>query len=177
MHESSPGRPKSEYRSAQHEGTPMSSPPKSLLRSILLVEDSPMEVDLTLQAFAETQVVNPVFTCRDGEEALAFMAAHAGPEDLSLPALVLLDLRLPKVDGLEVLRLARAHPVWRQVPFVALTTSREASDIARAYELGANSYIVKPMDFSAFIGVVNHVKAYWLQTNEPPFAQRTRSPP
>ena len=82
---------------------------------------------------------------------------------------MLLDLRLPKVDGIDVLRQARQHPVWKQIPFVVVTTSRENADISRAYELGVNSYIVKPVDFSAFAEVVKQIKFYWLLTNEPPF--------
>jgi CheY-like chemotaxis protein len=128
-----------------------------------------MDLDFMLQAFEEHDVVNPVIVCRDGEEALEFMAAHATADDESLPLLVLLDLRLPKVDGTEVLRRARAHPVWKMVPFVVITTSRENVDVSRAYELGVNSYIVKPVDFAAFDAVVKQIKFYWLLTNEPPF--------
>jgi CheY-like chemotaxis protein len=138
-------------------------------RPILVVEDNPMDLDLMLQAFEEHAVVNPVHVCRDGEEALGFIADHSAPEDPRLPLLVLLDLRLPKVDGIEVLRRARQRPVWRQIPFVVVTTSRENSDITRAYELGVNSYIVKPVDFPAFANVVKQIKFYWLLTNEPPF--------
>jgi CheY-like chemotaxis protein len=133
-------------------------------RSILVVEDNPMDLDFMLQAFEEHSVLNPVHVCRDGEEALQFMERHSTPDDL-----VLLDLRLPKVDGIDVLRHAKQLPVWRQIPFVVVTTSRENSDITRAYELGVNSYIVKPVDFSAFAEVVKQVKYYWLLTNEPPF--------
>ena len=93
------------------------------------------------------------------------------PNDWQVPILVLLDLRLPKVDGIEVLRQARKHPVWRQVPIVVLTTSRENKDIEAAYEMGINSYIVKPVDFLAFIEMVKTIKVYWLLTNEPPFPQ------
>ena len=138
-------------------------------RPILVVEDNPMDLDLMLQAFEEHGVINPVHVCRDGEEALAFIADHSTPLDPSLPLLVLLDLRLPKVDGIEVLRQARQQPVWKQIPFVVVTTSRENSDITRAYELGVNSYIVKPVDFTAFANVVKQIKFYWLLTNEPPF--------
>src|SRR5829696_7036833 len=113
------------------------------VRPIFLIEDNPMDVDLTLEAFDEHGVVNPVHVCRDGEEALRYMAAHDAASDALLPALVLLDLRLPKVDGLDVLRHARSDDVWRQVPVVVLTTSRESGDIEAAYRLGANSYIVK----------------------------------
>ena len=138
-------------------------------RPILVVEDNPMDLDFLLQAFEEHGVLNPVRVCRDGEEALQFIDAHPSPEDKDLPLVVLLDLRLPKVDGIDVLRRARQHPVWRQIPFVVVTTSRENTDISRAYELGVNSYIVKPVDFAAFAEVVKQIKFYWLLTNEPPF--------
>jgi CheY-like chemotaxis protein len=140
-------------------------------RPILVVEDNPMDLDFLLQAFEEHGVLNPVRVCRDGEEALHFIDAHPTPDDADLPLVALLDLRLPKVDGIDVLRRARQHPVWRQIPFVVVTTSRENSDISRAYELGVNSYIVKPVDFAAFADVVRQIKFYWLLTNEPPFPQ------
>jgi CheY-like chemotaxis protein len=136
---------------------------------ILVVEDNPMDLDFMLQAFEEHGVINPVLVCRDGEEALQLLAAHTKPDDPSLPLLVLLDLRLPKVDGIDVLRQARQLPVWKQIPFVVVTTSRENADISRAYELGVNSYIVKPVDFPSFAEVVKQIKFYWLLTNEPPF--------
>ena len=139
------------------------------LRPILLVEDNPMDIDLTLQAFEQHQVANPVVVCRDGEEALYYCRAHGESDDPGLPIVVLLDLRLPKVDGLDVLRHASQDPVWRLVPFVVLTTSRENPDVKTAYMLGANSYIVKPVDFAAFMDVVKTVKVYWLLTNESPF--------
>ena len=138
-------------------------------RAILVVEDNPMDLDFMLQAFDEHCVLNTVHVCRDGEEALQFMRSHSTPDDLSLPLLVLLDLRLPKVDGIEVLRQARQLPVWRKIPFVVVTTSREDTDISRAYEMGVNSYIVKPVDFTAFTEVVKQIRFYWLLTNEPPF--------
>jgi CheY-like chemotaxis protein len=138
-------------------------------RPILVVEDNPMDLDFLLRAFEEHAVLNPVRICRDGEEALQFIEAHPTPNDPNLPLLVLLDLRLPKVDGVEVLRQARQHPVWKRIPFVVVTTSRENVDISRAYELGVNSYIVKPVDFAAFTAVVKQIKFYWLLTNEPPF--------
>jgi two-component system response regulator len=140
------------------------------VRPILLIEDNPMDVDLTLQAFSEHAVANPIVLCRDGEEALGYMAAHDSPADSQVPILVLLDLRLPKVDGIDVLRQARcSETVWKQVPFVVLTTSRENRDIDAAYRLGVNSYIVKPVDFLAFADVAKTIKVYWLLTNEPPF--------
>jgi two-component system, response regulator len=143
---------------------------KAWVRPILLVEDNPMDVDLTLQAFTEHGVANPIMVCRDGEEALGYMDEHAERSDWQLPILVLLDLRLPKVDGIEVLKRARSHPIWQQVPFIVLTTSRENSDIERAYRLGANSYIVKPVDFATFAAVVKTIEIYWLLTNVSPFA-------
>jgi CheY-like chemotaxis protein len=146
-------------------------PLNARIRPILLVEDNPMDVDLTLEAFKEHSVVNPILVCRDGEEALKYMAEHGSATDVLLPALVLLDLRLPKVDGTEVLRQARDNEVWKQVPVVVLTTSRENADIEAAYRLGANSYIVKPVDFLTFADVVKTIKAYWLLTNEPPFPE------
>ncbi len=146
-------------------------------RPILVVEDNPMDLDFMLQAFEENCVLNPVLVCRDGEEALDFIASHPTASDPSLPLLVLLDLRLPKVDGIDVLRRARELPVWRQIPVVVVTTSRENADISRAYELGVNSYIVKPVDFSAFAEVVKQIKFYWLLTNEPPFPDPGRRRP
>jgi CheY-like chemotaxis protein len=144
-------------------------PTSARARPILVVEDNPMDLDLLLRAFEEHGVLNPVLICRDGEEALQFVATHPTADDPGLPLLVLLDLRLPKVDGIDVLRQARQHPVWKQIPFVVVTTSRENADISRAYELGVNSYIVKPVDFPTFAEVVKHIKFYWLLTNEPPF--------
>jgi CheY-like chemotaxis protein len=139
-------------------------------RPILLIEDNPMDIDLTFQAFSEHSVANPIIVCRDGEEALRYMDAHDSASDQGLPILVLLDLRLPKVDGIDLLKQARSHPVWRKVPMVVLTTSRENRDIQAAYQLGVNSYIVKPVEFMAFTEVVKTLKVYWLLMNESPFA-------
>jgi CheY-like chemotaxis protein len=146
-------------------------------RPILMVEDNVMDVDMAIQAFADNRIANPVVVCRDGAEALAFIAAHSTPQDWQLPAVVLLDLHLPKVDGIEVLRQARQHPIWKQVPFVILSMSRDNADISAAYALGVNSFIVKPASFTAFNDVVRQINAYWLLMNEPPFAQATRSYP
>jgi CheY-like chemotaxis protein len=149
--------------------SPRESPMKPSARPILLVEDNPMDLDLTLQAFQEHGVANPIVTCRDGEEAVRYIDAHRTPSDDGLPLLVLLDLRLPKIDGVDVLGHARADPVWKQVPIVVMTTSREHVDIRSAYELGVNSYVVKPVDFTEFAEVMKAIKVYWLLTNEPPF--------
>lgn len=142
----------------------------SLLRPILVIEDNDMDLDFCLQAFEEHAVANPVIACRDGEEALQFIDSHPYAGDKQFPLLVLLDLRLPKVDGIEVLRHARQQPLWKQVPFVILTTSRENTDIATAYGLGVNSYVVKPVNFDSFSEVVKNIQMYWILTNEPPFA-------
>jgi CheY-like chemotaxis protein len=132
-----------------------------------------MDLDLMFQAMDEHSVANPIVACRDGEEALQYMHEHRSPTDANVPILVLLDLRLPKVDGIEVLRHARTDPIWKQVPFVVMTTSRENADIEASYQLGVNSYIVKPVDFLTFTEVVKSIKVYWLLTNEPPFRETT----
>lgn len=144
-----------------------------LTRPILLIEDNPMDVDLARQAFRDEQIQNPVAVCRDGEEALQYIDAHPSPADLEVPLIAMLDLRLPKIDGFDVLRHARAHPTWKQVPFIAFTTSRHADDVTRAYELGVNSYIVKPVDFTSFAEIARTIKSYWLMTNQPPFQDGT----
>lgn len=145
---------------------------RSSPRPILIVEDNDMDLDFCMQAFEEHAIANPVIACRDGEQALQFIDAHPAFDNQQFPLLVLLDLRLPKVDGIEVLRHARNHPVWKQVPIIILTTSRENGDISAAYEIGANSYIVKPVDFVSFAKVVKRIKLYWILTNQPPFISR-----
>lgn len=137
-----------------------------LNRPILLVEDNPMDVDLTRRAFNRRNLVNPLLVARDGEEALAFIGRWEAGE--SLPAVVLLDLKLPKVDGLEVLRQIKEHPAFRSIPVVVLTTSDEDRDIEQAYRLGANSYIVKPVDFAKFVEVAAQIEMYWTVLNQPP---------
>ena len=135
-------------------------------RPILLVEDNPMDVDLTKRAFARHKLANPIEVARDGEEALAHLTRWEAGEPL--PVVVLLDLKLPKVDGLDVLRRIKAHPQFRMLPVVILTTSAEDHDVQTAYELGANSYIVKPVDFEKFMEVATHIEMYWLALNTPP---------
>ncbi len=135
---------------------------------ILLVEDNPQDVELTLRAFRKRKLSNPVHVARDGEEALDYIhrrGRFAG--DAPIPGVVLLDIRLPKVDGIEVLRQMRAHGAYRTVPVVMLTTSKDDTDIRRCYELGVNSYIVKPVDFDKFLGVVEQIDLYWMLTNVP----------
>ncbi|MGE0453271.1 MAG: response regulator [Vicinamibacteria bacterium] len=132
---------------------------------ILLVEDNAMDVDLTVRAFKRRHVTNGVEVARDGEEALGWLARwEAGAP---LPAVILLDLKLPKVDGLEVLRRFRAHPASSAIPIVVLTTSAEDADVQMAYRLGANSYIVKPVDFDSFVAVAEQIDLYWTILNKP----------
>jgi CheY-like chemotaxis protein len=135
-------------------------------RPILLVEDNPVDVDLTRRAFARQKISNPIEVARDGEEALAWIQRWERGEPL--PVVVLLDLKLPRVHGLEVLRQLKAHPRFSSIPVVILTTSSEDTDVKTAYSLGANSYIVKPVDFDKFQHVVQQVELYWNVINEPP---------
>ncbi|MBL8428733.1 MAG: response regulator [Dechloromonas sp.] len=128
-----------------------------------------MDLDFCLQAFEEHAVANPVLVCRDGEEAKAFIDAHGDSSDPCFPLLVLLDLRLPKIDGIDVLRHARKQPNWQLVPVIVMTTSSDNCDIKAAYQEGANSYILKPVDFIRFAEVVSHIKVYWILSNEAPF--------
>ena len=134
--------------------------------SILLVEDNPMDADLTVRAFKRRRVTNPVVVVRDGEEALACIDRWDQGEPR--PAIILLDLKLPKVDGLEVLRRLKAHPAHRTIPVIVLTTSKEDTDVQAAYQLGANSYIVKPVDFEAFMEVAGQIDLYWTILNKAP---------
>ncbi|CAN5742958.1 response regulator [soil metagenome] len=134
--------------------------------SILLVEDNPMDLDLTLRAFARRNLTNSITVARDGQEALDLIDEwQAGAEP---PVVILLDVNLPKVSGLEVLRLLRTHPRFGTIPVVMLTTSDENADIKAAYSLGANSYIVKPVDFDKFLCVAEQIDLYWMVLNHPP---------
>lgn len=134
---------------------------------ILLVEDNPDDEVLTLRALRKNNIANEVFVAHDGVEALDFLF-HGAHAPYPLPTLVLLDLKLPKVDGLEVLRRMRSHDSTRHLPVVVLTSSREEGDIAHSYQLGASSYIVKPVDFQRFMEIIHTVGLYWLIMNEPP---------
>ena len=136
-------------------------------RPILLVEDNPMDVDLTLRAFKRRRVTNTIHVARDGEEALAWLPRWAAGEQW--PAVVLLDLKLPKVDGLEVLRQLKQHPTLCVIPVVVLTTSAQSADLQAAYQLGANSYIVKPVEFEKFMDVSEKVDLYWTVVNQPAY--------
>src|SRR5881394_1192410 len=138
---------------------------------ILLVEDNADDEALTLRALKKNNIRNDVVVAHDGVEALDFLlgtGASAGHQAHSLPQLVLLDLKLPRVDGLEVLRRLRADPRTRLLPVVILTSSREEKDVVTGYGLGANSYIRKPVDFGQFVEAVRQLGLYWLVLNEPP---------
>ena len=133
-------------------------------RPILLVEDNPMDVDLTRRAFARRHVLNALEVARDGEEALGWIARWESGEPL--PVVILLDLKLPRVSGLEVLRRLKQHPRFSRIPVVVLTTSREDADVAAAYALGVNSYIVKPVEFEKFVEVAAQIDLYWCVLNQ-----------
>ncbi len=140
-------------------------------RFILLVEDNPDDVDLTLRSLRIHNVQNEVVVIRDGAEALDYLfttGAYASRDPGRMPAVVLLDLKLPKIDGLEVLRRIRADERTELLPVVILTSSKEEQDLVNGYKLGANSYVQKPVDFVQFSEAVQHLGLYWLLLNEPP---------
>ncbi len=138
---------------------------------ILVVEDNPQDLELMLRALRQANLSNRIQIARDGAEALEFIfgnGAHAGRNVENTPKLVLLDLKLPKVDGLEVLEKIKADPRTRTTPVVVLTSSKEPRDVVESYRLGANSYIVKPVNFEGFAKAVSELGLYWLLLNEPP---------
>lgn len=137
---------------------------------ILLIEDNPMDVDLTRRAFVRYNLTNPLEVLRDGQEALDFISGWK-PEGPT-PSVILLDLKLPKVSGLEVLQAIRQHSIFGTVPVVVLTSSAEDVDVHEAYVLGANSYIVKPVDFEKFIDVARQIELYWTVLNVHCFSRR-----
>lgn len=132
--------------------------------TILLVEDNEDDEKLTLRAFKKNGIANPVHVARDGQEALDYLAEDAHPA----PAIVLLDLRLPKVSGLDVLRAVRAEPRLQLVPVIILTSSKEEQDVITGYKLGCNSYVRKPVNFEQFTEAARQLGLYWLLLNEPP---------
>lgn len=145
---------------------------------ILLVEDDPNDLKLALHALRAEKLANSIEVARDGEEALDFLfcrGAYAHRSFDDAPRLVLLDLKLPKLDGLEVLREIKAHPATRHIPVVILTSSREERDLVESYQLGANSYIQKPVDFDQFRQVVRETGLYWLVVNQAPPASAFRA--
>jgi CheY-like chemotaxis protein len=138
---------------------------------ILLVEDNPDELELALAALGESNLTNPLGVARDGAEALEFIFAEGRYADRATAAplkLVLLDLKLPLVDGIEVLRRVKKDPRTRGIPVVVLTSSREESDLVASYDLGVNSYIVKPVDIDQFMAAISEIGMYWMVLNERP---------
>ena len=143
---------------------------------ILLVEDNPTDEKLTVRAFQRCNVANEIVVVRDGAEALDYLfgsGSYAGRDTQSLPAVVLLDLKLPRVDGLEVLRRIRAEEGTKLLAVVVLTASKEEEDIVRSYSLGANAYVRKPVDFAQFVEATNTLGVFWLLLNEPAPVRRT----
>jgi two-component system response regulator len=142
---------------------------------ILLVEDNGDDEKLTLRAFKKKNIGNPIVVAHDGVEAVDYLfgtGTHAGRNVSDVPAVILLDLKLPKIDGLEVLKRVRADSRTQRVPVVVLTSSKEEQDLVSSYDLGANSYIRKPVDFEKFVEVVGALGLYWLLWNEPAPASR-----
>ena len=140
-------------------------------RLIMLVEDNPDDIELTWRAFEQNNITSEVITSRDGADALDYLlnqGEHANSEKNTLPRLILLDLKLPKIDGLEVLRQIRGNERTKLVPVIVLTSSNEKRDIEKSYTLGANSYIRKPVDFLEFTETVRQLGNYWLTLNEAP---------
>lgn len=140
-------------------------------KTILLIEDNPSDIALTERALRRNNISNPLVMAQDGQEGLDYLfgsGSHAGRDTSEQPVLILLDLKLPKVDGLDVLRQIRADARTRRVPVVILTSSREEQDIAAGYDLGVNSYIRKPVDFAQFSETVRQLGLYWLVLNEAP---------
>jgi two-component system response regulator len=144
-------------------------------KSILLVEDNPDDVELTLRALKLNSIKNEIVVAKDGVEALDFLfgtGTYAGRDLDDMPALIMLDLKLPKIDGLEVLRKIRADERVRLLPVVILTSSKEEQDLVAGYSLGTNSYVLKPVDFNQFTRAVGLLGMYWLLINEPPPIKR-----
>jgi CheY-like chemotaxis protein len=140
-------------------------------KTILLIEDDPSDIDLTRRALSKGRILNELVVASDGQEALEYLfgeGAHRGRDTSDVPTLTLLDLKLPKVSGLDVLRRIRTETYTRRMPVVILTSSREEQDLARSYDLGVNSYIRKPVDFEQFVQSVAQLGLYWLVLNEDP---------
>ncbi len=133
---------------------------------IFLVEDNPVDVDLTIRAFKKRNLTNPIEIARDGEEALQWL--ENWDKGSPIPIVILLDMKLPKIHGLEVLKKLKSHETYKTIPVVVLTTSSDDYDVKTAYQLGANSYIIKPVDFGKFIDVAAQIELYWNILNKPP---------
>lgn len=136
----------------------------NVIHPILIVEDNPLDLDLTIRAFKSQNIDNHLLTARDGEEALAYIGKWDKGEQK--PVVILLDLKMPKIGGLEVLDVLKKHPEYCTIPVVVLTTSSESVDVKSAYQKGANSYIVKPVDFEKFISIAKEIDLYWRVINK-----------
>ena len=149
------------------------------LKPILLVEDNPKDLELTLEAFAEAQLANDIVVARDGAEALSYLFREDGqavskPTDPKYPAVIILDIKLPKVDGIEVLQRIKANDSTRAIPVVMLTSSKEEQDLVRSYRLGVNAFVVKPVGFKEFFDAIRDIGSFWAILNEPPPGCHTR---
>jgi CheY-like chemotaxis protein len=142
----------------------------AMLKPILLVEDNPRDLELTLVALERTQLANEVISVRDGAEALDYLHCRGNyaTRPHGNPAVVLLDLKLPKVDGLQVLQAIRDDPGLKSIPVVMLTSSREERDVLRSYAIGVNAFVVKPVEFTAFLEAISGLGMFWAVLNEPP---------
>ncbi len=145
-----------------------------MLKPILLVEDNPHDLELTLIALSKSQLANEVVVVRDGAEALDYLNRRGefAERAIGSPAVILLDLKLPKVDGLEVLKEIRSTEALKPVPVVMLTSSKEEQDVVRSYQLGVNAYVVKPVDFTEFVRAIADLGIFWAVLNEPPPGSR-----
>jgi two-component system response regulator len=157
----------------------METPTSLPLKRILLVDDSPRDTELAIDALAQHNLANEIVALRDGDEALDYLFRRGQFADRTQgePAVVLLDLNMPKVDGIEVLRQIKSDPQLKLIPVVVLTSSREEQDLANSYELGANAYIVKPVLFQEFVEAVKQVGTFWAVMNEPPPDSKRSSQP
>lgn len=140
--------------------------PQPSVRPILLVEDNQVDIDLTRRAFARSRSLGPISVAHDGEEALGMIPRWDAGE--RPPSLILLDINLPRVNGIEVLRQLKSHPKYRCIPVIMLSSSSEDRDLADAYALGVNSYIVKPVDYDRFVEAAGHIERYWGELNQQP---------
>jgi CheY-like chemotaxis protein len=140
------------------------------IKKILLVEDNENDIELTLNALQDCHLSNEVYAVRDGADALDYMYQRNGYKDRTegLPCVILLDLKMPRVDGLQVLRTLKSDPALRHVPIVMLTSSREERDLVVSYDLGVNAFVVKPVDFHQFVQAIRNLGIFWAIINEPP---------
>lgn len=139
--------------------------------NILLVEDNPDDVRITERALTKGKVLNKLYVARDGQEAIDFLfneGQYADPQKAPKPGLILLDINLPKVNGIDVLKKVKANEKLRRIPIIMLTVSKRDEDIIRSYDLGVNSYIIKPVEFDKFVEMIKNIELYWLLTNIPP---------